>query len=184
MQYLKIKTYKHRHENISHILRLNMDYLLISGTHNTGKTTLIYEITNFLITNGYVDITGTFPLTRPIPMKDFRCILQGVGKGGIQKLILVNSATDDEHNINLLIELFTKYPLVDIIITSIRDSTDPMRVLLLNRLNINPQQDFQLELPLARIIGQRQDFGVALTSYQTALLPLVMHILDRQPYNL
>lgn len=161
-----------------------MDYFFISGTWDTGKNALIHEITWTLINNGYADITAGFPIPRVATSTEFACILEGLNNQGVRVRILINTATDDMECINGLMEFLGKHAPVDILITSIRDGLDRMRTELLSRLPFNNESDSIIELPLARIVGQRGDFGFALTQYQTTLQNLAMHVLGLPPFNL
>ena len=86
-----------------------MKYLLISGAPNTGKTETIYDLTNYLIDIGYVDTSAAFISPKPIPVTDFRCVLEKANSEGKNIKILINSATDDAVQIDKFCNFYNYY---------------------------------------------------------------------------
>lgn len=159
-----------------------MVYLFIGGASDTGKTTLISSIADSLIkNNGYV----VSPNLRPIPANpnwDFITILEGLDQNGIHRRILINTATDDLKKINELIVLRNQQPIVDVVITSIRDAGDPMRPPVLTGLNIKPIIDVTIEFPLAKVTRRKNPN--AYVWYQSSALNLARHLLSLPPFSL
>lgn len=166
-----------------------MKYLFISGAPNTGKTVTIYDLTVYLISQGYVIVlrgTGNFvnPTTvSQARIEDFQCIIEKKISDHITKRVLINSATDNENRINSLLKFYEKNLNVDVVITSMRDGGDTMRRFLKDKLNIIPNTDVVVEVPLAKITRKR-NFITALMWYKRSVNEIVKSELENLLFNL
>ncbi|HAT3998703.1 TPA: hypothetical protein JRX02_000148 [Elizabethkingia anophelis] len=158
-----------------------MKFLVISGAPSTGKTTAINKIANWLTSTLKItlDINGN-PLPTFLPDStgkfwDFSVII--IVKG---KKIIIHSATDDQYNLDALIEKINLHPDVEIVITSCRDLYW-QRDYFIN--HIKPFSTFFLESPLGKIT-RRNDFHIVDIWYKNTLLTLHQHILENNPYYL
>lgn len=156
-----------------------MNYLLLGGAQNIGKTQAITGQANRLINSGFQIIAGSFPG----PWPDFKVVLEGPNKNGNQIKLLLNSATDDRGKIKELKDFIDQLGFnVDAIISSVRDRDDP-RTFFFSHLGISPPKDFFLEIPMAKIT-RRNNLPSALTWYHQNLENIIIHILGSQPFNL
>lgn len=159
-----------------------MNYLIISGSQNTGKTETIDDLTQNLITKlGFTVVVSSFPTPKTTPVKDFFCIIEGVNGAGLTRRILINTATDDNNRIDDLVNFYKINSQVDIIITSSRDGGDNFRNQLFSKLRISGS-DFVKEVPLAKIL-RRPPIG-ALTWYRAILQDLLLFIIKADPYHI
>jgi hypothetical protein len=164
-----------------------MNFLLIGGQPNTGKTNTISRTFINLIFRGYKYTLLNGLISSTISTRsstDFSALLTGTDTKGNLVKILIHSATDDTPNITLLNKLInTNNP--DIIICSIRD--------------INWERDlvkkivgssFSFEIPLARVtrIGKHSispsNYSRAILWYQNSINNLVNTILSDSNFNL
>ena len=158
-----------------------MKYLLLGGSHNTGKSTSIWRLAQSLLRSGFIVIDGSVPTI----FHDFRAILEGLDKNGKKIIILINSATDEPPIILDLRNYFDSLAYtIDIFISSVRDPDCRVRKVFFNMFPINPTVDFLLEIPLGRILSQRSDYHIALAWYQNTIDSLVMHTLNSTPFDL
>lgn len=157
-----------------------MKFLVISGAPETGKTTAINKIAEWLTFGAITtDINGD-PLPIFLPnligeYSDFSVVI--ILKG---KKIIIHSATDDKYNMDVLIDKLKLYPDTYIVITSCRDiywERDYFKI------HIKPFSTFFLESPLGKIT-RRNDFHLADLWYKENLLILHQHTLKNNPYNL
>lgn len=166
-----------------------MKYLFISGAPNTGKTETIYDLTVYLISQGYeIILRGNGNFAAPTPdsqarVEDFQCIIEKKISEHITKTILINSATDNENRINSLLNFCKNNPNVDLIITSMRDGGDAMRSFLKEKINIIPNTDIVVEVPLAKITRKR-NFNAALRWYKNRINELVKLAFEKILFNL
>jgi len=157
-----------------------MKFLVISGAPSTGKTTAINKIAEWL-TSGVIttDIDGnSLPIFLPNrngKYLDFSIVIILRGKK-----IIIHSATDDQFNMDALIEKLKLHPDTEIVITSCRDIYWERDYFT---SHIKPFSTFFLESPLGKIT-RRNDFHIADTWYKNSLLTLHQHILKNNPYNL
>lgn len=168
-----------------------MNYLLIGGAPNVGKSETIWLATQVLISKGFIPVVGSvppppMPTIRPFP--DFKTILQGLNKTGNSIWVLINSATDDPQRIDELKEFLDSNSSynVSIIISSIRDGIGSLfwpRPDFFIKMNIIAPQDFVIEIPLARIMRQHNK-PVALDWYRNANTRLIEYTLSNVPYNI
>ncbi|WP_445722592.1 hypothetical protein [Flavobacterium sp.] len=159
-----------------------MRFLVISGAPNTGKTTAINKIAEWLTIRGGVttDSSGS-PLPSFLPAshgkyEDFSIVIIYRGRK-----IIIHSATDDEFSMNTLIEKLNQNSDTEIVITSCRDIYRE-RDYFTN--NVRPFATlFFLETPLGKIT-RRNNFALADSWYKDTLLLMHQHILSNDPYNL
>lgn len=105
-------------------------------------------------------------------------------------MILLHSATDDAHNINLLAGFISEYN-PDIVISSYRDYLDWPRDYLCQKLNLengyelsDPKQQYVQEFPLGKITrrhGRREEIY---PWYFNNTLKNIKKLLMSTPYNL
>lgn len=160
-----------------------MIYLLIAGAPNTGKTETVYDIGALLSNFGYQPTSGIFVTPRPAPVTDFTCIMDGVNINGAARKVLVNSPSDLTGNIENLKRWIDDNPAVDVIITSVRDGVDPMRIYMFSHLAINPATDTVIEIPLAKIT-RKNNFPATLNWYRTSIINLLAGIIRQPALNL
>lgn len=157
-----------------------MNFLLIGGQPNTGKSETISRLF-LLLSTRYTAIINVHPHTAlppTTPLKDFSAILQGIDTTGKQVKILIHSPTDDMPNINLLKEnIITHKP--DIIITSIRD-IDWERTEVEKIVGSN----FSFEIPLARITRRHLRRGKSKLWYQSNIDNIVKLVIKSPPFSL
>lgn len=157
-----------------------MKFLVISGAPETGKTTAINKIAQWL-TNGVIttDVNGTIlPSFLPDSLGkygDFSIIII-LGN----RKIIIHSATDDKKCMNQLKEKIKLHPDIEIVITSCRDIKWERDYFI---SNIRPFSKFYLESPLSKIT-RRNDFILADNWYKDTLFKMHQHILSNNPYNL
>lgn len=160
-----------------------MDAFLLGGYMNTGKSTSTIRLAIFLMTRGFVHVAGDpIPLVAPAPGTkpiDIRVLIENpISK----KRVLLNSGSD-YGKIALELETFyNAYPNIDVIITTIRDSGNERADFLtvLNRLLPNQM----IELPLAKINGQRINSDNIMREYLDTIENLSRFILTGIPFNL
>ena len=164
-----------------------MRYLLFGGAPSTGKTSAIYRLAIILTTraiNPFIIVAGSISLPPPFGKtpNDFKVLLEGVDIKGKKTYILINSATDDKYNIDLLKDFYNNQQHIDIIISSVRDIYWK-RKYFFETMKILLEDDFYLEIPLAKIT-RRNDHALALNWYNHTLDTLGIHILSNTPFNL
>ena len=158
-----------------------MKYLLLGGTQSTGKSGAIWRLAHTLSSKGFTPISNTIPPT----FTDFTVVLEGLDKNGNKIIILINSPTDEPDIIFALKNYYDKLPFkIDIFISSVRDPDWWVRKVFFNTFPINPSSDFLIEIPLARILKQRNDFHIALSWYEERLDTLILHTLNNSPFNI
>jgi hypothetical protein len=159
-----------------------MNYLIISGPPQTGKTPAIVNIATDLINNrAFSVIDGAFP---PIPPdRDFICLVSGLDNTGRQVIILINSATDEPFFVDRLADFYHRHPSVDMIFTSSRQEGDGMRTYLFNKLQINSPANIVIEIPRGRMIS-----GITRPAtipwYQVTMQANIFRNLAWPPFNL
>jgi GTPase SAR1 family protein len=160
-----------------------MKFLVISGAPNTGKTTAINKIAEWITIRASVtsDSTGN-PLPTFLPnsegkYKDFSIIIFYKGRK-----IIIHSATDDELCMNNLITKIKQNPDTEIVITSCRDINDERDYFT---TNVRPYSTFFLESPLGKITRKSDENKPAAQKwYKDTLLLLHQHILSNIPFNI
>lgn len=160
-----------------------MDFLLIGGQPNSGKTETIARIYHLLATR-YNRITNIHPTASlpPLPLvhpvHDFSAILEGKDTKGNNIKILIHSYTDSVTCIKAL-QGFIKVNSPDIVITSIRDMGNERSKVL----SIIGQQ-YYFEIPLARVTRQKGNKSISLAWYRISIDNIVNLIIRNPPYNL
>lgn len=157
-----------------------MNFLVISGAPQTGKTTAISKIALWL-TAGVVstDVDGNalppFTVNQQGKYDDISIVV--VLKG---KKVIIHSASDDKDRIDELIALLKAHPDAEVVITSSRDLYWPRDYFT---SEARPFARFFLESPLAKIT-RRTNQHLADNWYKDTLLELYQHILGGGPFNL
>ncbi len=150
-----------------------MDFLLIGGQPNTGKSETIFRIAENLNNN-----TRFNSVSLPNYGDDFSVVFNGSNNNGALITIFVHSATDDASWIDILEKgVIDINP--DIVITSIRD-IDWQRRRLLGIVGGN----FVVEVPLARITRRHHHRGIALNWYRNSVDNNVNFVLGNNPFDL
>ena len=172
-----------------------MKVLLISGEKDSGKSTLIYSIANWLEQRGYqpdnVNEKGFWKFERiseddQTSNKNSRDIQTFFEKNDVR--VYVHSATDDEKRIGELKEVIDKEGVnIDVLITSARNYGDNMRNLLCENMKWK-ESGYQLhdkndnlirEIPLVKIkYFSDKDKEKMKEWYQTNLLPIAQTYLE------
>jgi hypothetical protein len=158
-----------------------MKFLVISGAPQTGKTTAINKIAEWLTIGLIADINGNpFPSFLPSAKgiyNDFSIVINRHGKK-----IIIHSATDNEQCMDGLVEKLKKNPDTEVVITSCRDINDERKYFT---THIKPYATFFFESPLGKINRKNKDRAAASHKwYKDTLLLMHQHILSNNPYNL
>lgn len=160
-----------------------MKFFVISGAPDTGKTTAINLVSEWLCSK--YSITTDFygnPLPPFLPnpttgkYDDISLVLN---LNGLK--VIIHSATDDKNCMDILIEKINQNTDSEIVITTCRDLYWPKDYFNLNIGSF--ASSFLLESPLGKIT-RRNDFTLANTWYKDSLLQMHQHILSNIPYNL
>lgn len=157
-----------------------MNFLVISGAPQTGKTTAINKIALWL-TTGVVntDIYGNplppFTVNQHGVYNDISVVVMLKGKK-----VIIHSASDDMERIDELIVLLKAHPDTEVVITSSRDLYWPRDYFT---RDVRPFATFFLESPLGKIT-RRNNFHLADQWYKDTLLELHQHILRGGPFYL
>lgn len=157
-----------------------MNFLVISGAPETGKTTAINKIALWLTagvitTDIYRQPLPSFLVNQYGKYNDISVVVMLKGKK-----VIIHSASDDEARMNELIALLNNHSDVAVVITSCRDLYHK-RAYFAN--HIKPFAKFFLESPLGKIT-RRNDFQKADDWYKDTLLELHQHILKGGPFYL
>jgi hypothetical protein len=158
-----------------------MKLFVISGAPQTGKTTAINKIAEWLTISLTADVNGKpFPSFLPNAKgkyNDFSIVINRHGKK-----IIIHSATDNEQCMDDLIEKLKKNPDTDVVITSCRDINKERDYFT---AHIKPYATFFLESPLGKINRKNKEWVIASHKwYKDTLLLMHQHILSNNPYNL
>ena len=150
-----------------------MNFLLIGGQQNTGKSETIYRLANKILSS-FTLINGSIPSS----FDDFTALLNGVDTTGKKVKILFHSASDDMDCINRLKKhINTHKP--DIIVTSIRDigweRTEVEKIVSSN---------YFFEIPLARITRRHHHRGLSRLWYHKNVDNIVKLVVESLPFNL
>lgn len=158
-----------------------MKYLLLGGAPNTGKTSAIYRLAQFLLNRNYIIIEGSFPSQ----ISDFKIVLQGSDNIGNLIRIIINSATDYKNNIEELKKLNDKLSgSIQIIISSVRDGAIWPREQFFEIMEIDNNKDVVIEIPLGRANRRGENLPVQLAWYERTLDNLLNHTLSNSPFNI
>lgn len=152
-----------------------MEILLVSGSPNTGKSTVLLEVGKFLKANKF-NIIKTMKIP---PSNDEATILRGMDINGKTIQIFFNTASDYKGIINGAKQVLSTNPSVDFIISSVRDM-GVERDYLINE--ICPNVSF-LEVPLAKV-SRKGNRAVAINDYQNRIINLIKHIMHENPFNI
>jgi len=152
--------------------------LQISGFQHTGKNIAIVSLGNWLLERGYVHDKGDL-----IPPRGARTNFKTVLRHPtLSKRVLLNTASDFKINADQLLQFYRSHEPIDVLITSIRDAGIE-RMAMENAIRqLRPIQTE--EMPLAKISGQRGDFGAALNNYERRVEFLCQFILKAVPFQL
>ncbi|MBO9584976.1 MAG: hypothetical protein J7574_12520 [Flavobacterium sp.] len=156
-----------------------MKFLVISGAPQTGKTTSINKIAEWLTIGITTDIYGE-ALPSFLPgikgkYEDFSIVINRHGKK-----IIIHSATDNKPWMDKLTNKLKENPDTDVVVTSCRDIYWERNYF---SDNVKPFASFFLESPLGKITRQK-DFALANKLYKANLFLMHKHILINSPYNL
>lgn len=154
-----------------------MDVLLVGGFPNTGKTTIIKKIEQYLRKNGFNSVRKRKGTTSD----DFVVVYEGGNQKKKKIKVLLNSASDSIPIIDQFYDYYQQNIPVDILIISIRDGGIE-RNYLLKKFDLSG--DLYIELPLAKNSGRRNDYQVALDQYQQRIMNVIEHILCQNPFGL
>lgn len=156
-----------------------MKHIIISGTQDTGKTTVVIRLKNLLIEKGY-----EIKEIKEESEQDFLGLLYKN-----EKLILVNSFSDTEYYIRKAKELI-ECNEIHIMITAIRNNNDSMRSYMMEKLNLSflDEQNENginsyMEIPLAKVT-KRYDKENAIEWYNKKIVNLISTLISNEPYKL
>lgn len=157
-----------------------MNFLVVSGAPNTGKTTAVNFISEWICNRHNItsDINGN-------PLPAFHSIVNGrvidisfvINIHG--RIVIIHSATDDRNLMDVLTNLIKSYPNADTVITTCRD-INWERIYFTN--NIRPFATNYIESPLAKVTRRINSIS-ATNWYQSTLLNLHQHILINNPFS-
>jgi len=174
-----------------------MNFLILSGAPNTGKTSIINQLADELLNTKYVghlnliiDYSNMNSPSYNLPSFSKNsngkyndiCVLVEIGT----RKVIFHSASDDRQCIDMLAEMLKQHSNVDTVITTCRDIDQPRdeRSYMYNKV-INPYNSFLLEIPRGRISRTNpNNFSNALLWYETQTLTLCRHNLSQAPYYL
>jgi len=156
-----------------------MKHIIISGTQDSGKTTVVIRLKNLLIEKGYEIIT-----IKDENEQDFLGLLYKN-----EKLILINSFSDTEYYIKRAKELIESNE-IHIMITAIRNYSDSMRSYMKEKLNLcfldeqnANENNYYIEIPLAKVT-KRYDKENAIEWYNKKIVNLISTLISYEPYKL
>ncbi|WP_018675944.1 hypothetical protein [Riemerella columbina] len=171
-----------------------MKYLLLGGQPNTGKTSTIRRLYNYLIKIGYSNIIYNHPFdpdnvvrdpSEDTMTTDFRAVLQ---KGS--SIILINSGSDTQKIIKDFEGFYQRKAEeynIDVLISSVRDIGNE-RSWLFSCLGITEDSQDVLEIPLGRVTRRNtinnDNYEDALNWYSNSIDVLIQHILSQNPFNI
>ncbi len=153
-----------------------MEVLLVSGSPNTGKSSVLLEVGKFLRTNNFIDVNAPVKTTL---RNDEATILRGMDINGKSIQIFLNTASDTFLIIDMAKQVLSTNPSVDFIISSVRDM-GVERDCLINE--ICPNVSF-LEVPLAKV-SRKGNRVMAINDYQNRIVNLIKHIMHENPFNI
>ena len=151
-----------------------MNFLLISGAPNTGKTTITTMIESYLRSIGFRNYCRRYIFTE----NDSAIVLEGTNINGKTIRILLNSPSDTIGIIDEVYDYYQQNSPVDFVITTVRDMYEE-RNYLFETFNINNYEYY--ELPLGKV-SRRNDKEEAKESYFSRVLALLKHILSMEPF--
>lgn len=154
-----------------------MEVLLVSGSPNTGKSSVLLEVGKFLRTNNFIDVNAPVKTTL---RNDEATILRGMDINGKSIQIFLNTASDTFLIIDMAKQVLSTNPSVDFIISSVRDMGTE-RNYLINK--ICPPNISFFEIPLAKVLRKRNRV-VAIKDYHNRIIDLVKHIMHENPFNI
>jgi hypothetical protein len=155
-----------------------MNYLLFGGAPYAGKSEAITRLVDYLMQQKNF-VRGNF---KPLPNKDFFCILDGKDKNNHSIRIIVTSASDTFAIINdYKIYCKNNFPY-DIVISPIRDEGDDMRNHFFKAMNIT-NSDICVEIPLAKIT-RRANWEIAYNWYKEKIDNMINNCLEHMPFNI
>lgn len=169
----------HYEIRINQINFKNMEYLLLGGTQNVGKSENIYYLVKDVLIQkkNFLVIEGVFPDI----FQDFTVVLEGADKNGKMVKIIANTPTDDPISINRLKDVRDNNSNSDILISSVRDNGHWEREYFFEKMELF--SNF-IEVPLAKINRKRASFNIVLNWYQDTVRKLLTHVLELPPFNL
>lgn len=158
-----------------------MNYLLVGGASNVGKSETIYRLAIRLLASGYSVVAGTVPTV----FTDFKAIVKGNNSSGNIIYVLLNSPTDDIARIGELKQFYDEsaFP-INMVISSIRGEDEWQRRYVFTHMEIKPPTDFVIEIPLARITRRGINFWPALNWYQQTVDEILTRTLAGNPFNI
>ena len=131
-----------------------MKYLLLTGAKNTGKSSVIYRLTQKLEAEGYsVETAGKFPKS----LKDYQCVLTKNNQR-----IFIHSYADTE-SLEEFSSFYNDNKNVDLVVVALEE-TGTKRSQLFDILSITETDEDVIEIPLSRTIG-RDDDNQAVENY-------------------
>jgi hypothetical protein len=155
-----------------------MNCLLLGGAPSVGKSQAIYRIANYIINNGFSELTNTYPSQ----FGDFHTVLAGKDLEGNNIRIIINSPSDTVKIIENFKVFFDKHGKYDILISSVRDDGKWPRQEFFSLMGLDNRNHFILEIPLSKIT-RRTTKETALKWYQDKLDDLILHLLSNKPYS-
>jgi len=161
-----------------------MNYILITGAPNTGKSETIYSVGKLLLSDfGFKDISHAFEIPIAKQLRNCLCILEGKNRKGITKRILINTPAHDLYHINQLNDFYNNNKSIDLIFTSLRDGGDAMHNTFFKIMNIDNNKDNLFEIPLAKIT-RKNNCDEAMIWYKNTCRDLIINIMKSSSFEL
>lgn len=152
-----------------------MNYFLVSGPPDSGKTTQIFRLYQFYQRNGW-SVKEFIQRAN----NDFQAVLFNVTD---KREIIFHSDTDLKVCIDALLYYSKLHPKAETIITSCRNEPDPMRKLLFQTLDIMAIDNYHWELVTGRM-PTGQHHLAAINWFQGTLEKTAVKIASLPPFNL
>ena len=158
-----------------------MKYIFYSGAPNTGKTTFLHSLTTTLIARGYNLVVLDYNLSYD-PIDCSRNFINIIERENVR--IIINTYSDYCHHIDYLKSIINEEE-IQFVISTIRDEIDPMRKYLIEKINLDiNNENLSIEIPLAKITRKENNRDISLNWYKNAINKLVINLLSTGPFKI
>lgn len=154
-----------------------MKYLLLGGAPSVGKTQTTIRVRNLLTADNYQIVVDA-----GITGADILQVLQRNNHQGENIRVMINSGSDDLNAIVRAKNFLDQNQPIDVVTSSVRELSNERASFF--AIMQTSDEDFLVEIPLAKITRRGGANSVALNWYRTSLDTLIHHILLSQPYSL
>jgi hypothetical protein len=157
-------------------------YFLFGGAVNVGKTEAVAHLAHHLLGRGFRDINNLFPAIQKLqPDPDFCTLLEGLDANNKNIRVIVNSATDQQSNIDALVDFCHANSPYDIVVSSVRCEGYPIRQYFFTQLAIN-SSDIVMELPMASVSAHHNNYQQMRQWYADKINTIVHILLATPPF--